>query len=126
MPMFSISVRVLVVLLLNLTTISYSSKEAGNSPPYGGGTALSFLGQAVNIAPRWDPTTAPYDSAGNYSKAPKGYGANDTWNPLAAAKEPDIINNRVVFPQPDGPTNTKNSLSAISRLIPFTTLLIPS
>ena len=35
------------------------SKEAGNSPPYGGGTALSFLGQAVNIAPRWDPTTPP-------------------------------------------------------------------
>src|SRR5205085_7784103 len=25
------------------------SRESGNSPPYGGGTALSFLGQAVNI-----------------------------------------------------------------------------
>jgi len=71
------------------------SKEQGNSPPYGGGTALSFLGQAVNIAPRWAPTASPYDSAGNYSKAPSAYGPNDTWNPLAAAKEPDINNNTV-------------------------------
>lgn len=71
------------------------SKEAGNSPPYGGGTALSFLGQAVNIAPRWDPTTPPYDENGNYNRHPSGYGAYDTWNPLAAAKEPDINNNIV-------------------------------
>ena len=71
------------------------SKEAGNSPPYGGGTALSFLGQAVNIAPRWDPTTPPYDENGNYNRHPLGYGAYDTWNPLAAAKEPDIKNNTV-------------------------------
>jgi TonB-dependent starch-binding outer membrane protein SusC len=71
------------------------SKEAGNSPPYGGGTALSFLGQAVNIAPRWDPTTPPYDENGNYNKHPAGYGAYDTWNPLAAAKEPDIMNNTI-------------------------------
>jgi TonB-linked SusC/RagA family outer membrane protein len=71
------------------------SKEAGNSPPYGGGTALSFLGQAVNIAPRWDPTTPPYDANGNYNKHPAGYGAYDTWNPLAAAKEPDIMNNTI-------------------------------
>ena len=71
------------------------SKEAGNSPPYGGGTALSFLGQAVNIAPRWDPTTPPYDADGNYNRHPLGYGAYDTWNPLAAAKEPDIMNNTI-------------------------------
>ncbi len=71
------------------------SKEAGNSPPYGGGTALSFLGQAVNIAPRWDPTTPPYDAEGNYNRHPAGYGAYDTWNPLAAAKEPDIKNNTI-------------------------------
>jgi len=71
------------------------SKEAGNSPPYGGGTALSFLGQAVNIAPRWAPTASPYDADGNYSKAPAEYGPNDTWNPLAAAKEPDINNNTI-------------------------------
>lgn len=71
------------------------SKEAGNSPPYGGGTALSFLGQAVNIAPRWDPTTPPYDADGNYSRHPAGYGAYDTWNPLAAAQEPDIKNNTI-------------------------------
>jgi TonB-linked SusC/RagA family outer membrane protein len=71
------------------------TKEAGNSPPYGGGTALSFLGQAVNIAPRWDPTTPPYDANGNYNRHPLGYGAYDTWNPLAAAKEPDIMNNTI-------------------------------
>lgn len=71
------------------------AKESGNSPPYGGGTALSFLGQAVNIAPRWDPTTPPYDANGNYSKHPPGYGAYDTWNPLAAAQEPDINNNTI-------------------------------
>jgi TonB-linked SusC/RagA family outer membrane protein len=71
------------------------SKEAGNSPPYGGGTALSFLGQAVNIAPRWDPTTPPYDADGNYNRHPLGYGAYDTWNPLAAAREPDIMNNTI-------------------------------
>ena len=71
------------------------SKEAGNSPPYGGGTALSFLGQAVNIAPRWDPTTPPYDENGNYNRHPLGYGAYDTWNPLAAAKEPDIDNSTI-------------------------------
>ena len=71
------------------------SKEAGNSPPYGGGTALSFLGQAVNIAPRWDPTTPPYDADGNYNRHPLGYGAYDTWNPLAAAIEPVIQNNTI-------------------------------
>lgn len=71
------------------------SKEAGNSPPYGGGTALSFLGQAVNIAPRWDPTTPPYDANGNYNRHPSTYGAYDTWNPLAAAQEPDINNNTI-------------------------------
>jgi TonB-linked SusC/RagA family outer membrane protein len=71
------------------------SKEAGNSPPYGGGTALSFLGQAVNIAPRWAPTTSPYDADGNYNRHPAGYGAYDTWNPLAAAQEPDINNNTI-------------------------------
>ncbi|WP_372935132.1 SusC/RagA family TonB-linked outer membrane protein, partial [Mariniphaga sediminis] len=71
------------------------AKETGSSPPYGGGSALSFLGQAVNIAPRWDPTTPPYDENGNYNRHPVGYGAFDTWNPLAAAVEPDIKNNTV-------------------------------
>jgi TonB-linked SusC/RagA family outer membrane protein len=71
------------------------SKEFGSSPPYGGGTALSFLGQAVNIAPRWDPTTPPYDANGNYNSHPVGYGAYDTWNPLAATVEPDIQNHTI-------------------------------
>jgi TonB-dependent starch-binding outer membrane protein SusC len=71
------------------------SREEGNSPPYGGGTALSFTGQAVNIAPRWDPTTPVYDANGLYSRHPRNYGAYDTWNPLAAALEPDIMNGTV-------------------------------
>ncbi len=71
------------------------AKEEGNSPPYGGGTALSFTGQAVNVAPRWDPTTPVYDENGLYSRHPKSYGAYDTWNPLAAAVEPDIRNNTI-------------------------------
>ena len=57
--------------------------------------ALGFLGQAVNIAPRWDPTTPPYDAEGNYSRHPSEYGAYDTWNPLAAAREPNIMNNTI-------------------------------
>jgi TonB-linked SusC/RagA family outer membrane protein len=71
------------------------SKESGNSPPYGGGTAQSFLGQAVNTAPRWDPTTPPFDENGNYNRHPLGYGAYDSWNPLASAREPVINNNTV-------------------------------
>jgi TonB-linked SusC/RagA family outer membrane protein len=71
------------------------SKESGNSPPYGGGTAQSFLGQAVNTAPRWDPTTPPFDEFGNYNRHPAGYGAYDSWNPLASAQEPDINNNTI-------------------------------
>ena len=72
----------------------YGSKEAGNSPPFGSG-GISFLGNAVNVAPRWDPTESVYDSSGNYSKHPLGYGASDTWNPLASAKEPMNDNNTV-------------------------------
>ena len=68
------------------------SKEAGNSPPFGS-SDISFLGNSVNVAPRWAPTEPIYDSVGNYSVHRKGYGASDTWNPLASAMEPMIDNN---------------------------------
>ncbi len=71
-----------------------ASKESGNSPTYGG-QPISYFGQAVNTAPRWDPTTPPYDADGNYSRAPLGYGAYDTWNPLASAKEVTVNNNTI-------------------------------
>ncbi len=69
-----------------------ASKEQGSSPPYGS-NAVSFLGQAVNGAPRWDPTTPVHDEDGNYNVHPGGYGAYDVWNPVAAAKEPFTENN---------------------------------
>jgi len=71
-----------------------ATKEKGSSPPYGS-EALSFLGQAVNGAPRWDPTTPVYDEDGNYSVHPGGYGAYDVWNPVAAAREPFTERNTV-------------------------------
>src|SRR4028118_1157771 len=70
------------------------SKEAGNSPPFGSAD-ISFLGNSVNVAPRWAPTEPIYDSLGNYSVHRSGYGASDTWNPLASALEPKIDNNTI-------------------------------
>lgn len=70
------------------------SKETGNSPPFGSAD-ISFLGNSVNVAPRWAPTEPVYDSLGNYSVHRQGYGASDTWNPLASAIEPKIDNNTI-------------------------------
>ncbi len=70
------------------------SKEAGNSPPFGSAD-VSFLGNSVNVAPRWAPTEPIYDANGNYSIHRPGYGAPDTWNPLASAVEPNIDNNTI-------------------------------
>jgi TonB-linked SusC/RagA family outer membrane protein len=70
------------------------TKENGNSPPFGSAD-ISFLGNSVNVAPRWAPTEPVYDENGNYSVHRQGYGASDTWNPLASAVEPAIDNNRV-------------------------------
>jgi hypothetical protein len=67
-------------------------KRNGNSPPFGNAD-VSFLGDAVNVAPRWPATEPVYDSAGNYWVHRPGYGVPDTWNPLASAKEPFIDNN---------------------------------
>jgi len=55
----------------------------------------SYLGAALNSVLVFAPTITPYDSAGNYSKTSVGYGATDSWNPLAAAKEPQIMNSNV-------------------------------
>ncbi len=76
------------------------TKESGNSPPFGN-SDISFLGNAVNVAPRWGATEPVYDADGNYSVHGLGYGAYDTWNPLASAAEPDIDNN-----------TTRNNLNA--------------
>lgn len=70
----------------------YGTKEAGNSPPFGNAPA-SFLGNPVNVAPRWGPTEKVFDESGNYTSHGTGYGAYDTWNPLASAREPLVDNN---------------------------------
>lgn len=70
------------------------TKESGNSPPFGSAD-ISFLGNSVNVAPRWAPTEPVYDENGNYSVHRLGYGPSDTWNPLASAMEPKIDNNTV-------------------------------
>ncbi|HUQ67469.1 MAG TPA: TonB-dependent receptor, partial [Flavitalea sp.] len=70
------------------------TKENGNSPPYGSAD-ISFLGNSVNVAPRWAPTEPIYDENGNYWVHRPGYGPSDTWNPLASAVEPKIDNNLV-------------------------------
>lgn len=70
------------------------TREAGNTPPFGSAD-ISFLGNAVNVAPRWAPTEPVFDENGNYSVHRPGYGASDTWNPLASAMEPAIDNNTV-------------------------------
>lgn len=69
------------------------SMENGNLQPVG--AYASYLGQALNSVLIFDPTTTPYDSNGNYSKPAPGYGASNSWNPLAAAKEPQIANSTV-------------------------------
>ncbi|MEO5998009.1 MAG: TonB-dependent receptor [Chitinophagaceae bacterium] len=68
------------------------TRESGNSPPFGSAD-ISFLGNSVNVAPRWPATEPVYDANGNYSVHRPGYGAPDTWNPLASAVEPMIDNN---------------------------------
>lgn len=76
---------------LNLT----GTKEIGNSPPFGEGAGIvDPLGQATGTAPRWSPTVPVYDDQGNYIlKHPSGYGAVDSHNPVASAKEPFVENN---------------------------------
>jgi TonB-dependent starch-binding outer membrane protein SusC len=70
------------------------TKENGNSPPFGSAD-ISFLGNSVNVAPRWPATEPVYDENGDYWVHTPGYGPSDTWNPLASAIEPNIDNNTV-------------------------------
>jgi TonB-linked SusC/RagA family outer membrane protein len=65
---------------------SYTS-EKYKSPPF-----EANLFTAVNDAPRWAPTEPVYDENGNYWKHRPGYGAYDTWNPVATALETKIEN----------------------------------
>ncbi|HMJ70293.1 MAG TPA: TonB-dependent receptor [Cyclobacteriaceae bacterium] len=73
------------------------TKELGNSPPFGEGAGIiDPLGQTTGTAPRWAPTVPVYDELGNYIlKHPTGYGAANSWNPVASAKEPFLENNRI-------------------------------
>ncbi|HOW39647.1 MAG TPA: SusC/RagA family TonB-linked outer membrane protein [Bacteroidales bacterium] len=65
---------------------SYTS-ERYKSPPFN-----ANLFTAVNNAPRWAPTEPVYDEFGNYARHRPGYGAYDTWNPVATALETLIEN----------------------------------
>ena len=65
---------------------SYTS-EKYKSPPF-----EANLFTAVNDAPRWAPTEPVYDENGNYARHRPGYGAYDTWNPVATALETTIEN----------------------------------
>src|SRR3990172_3390499 len=53
-----------------------------------------------------------------------------TWPPMRISPEvgsssPAIIRRRVVFPQPDGPSRTRNSPSSVERSTPLTALTSP-
>src|SRR5262249_7311536 len=54
------------------------------------------------------------------------HGVADDDGRLVGASSPEIMFSVVVFPQPDGPTMIRNSLSRISRLIPFTAAWVPN
>ena len=68
--------------------LNYSyTNELYKSPPFN-----ANLFTTVNNAPRWAPTEPVYDEFGNYWKHSPGYGAPDTWNPVATALETSIEN----------------------------------
>lgn len=66
------------------------TKEKYKSPSFR--QEVSWTSQVVNTAPRWAPTEPVYDADGNYWVHTPGYGASDTWNPMASALEPVIDN----------------------------------
>jgi TonB-dependent starch-binding outer membrane protein SusC len=71
--------------------LNYSyTKEDYSTPEFQNET--SWTSEVVNNAPRWAPTEPVYDENGNYWRHTSGYGANDTWNPMASAVEPIISN----------------------------------
>lgn len=65
------------------------TKEIYKSPPF---RDANWTAQVVNNAVRWAPTEPVYDEEGNYWVHRPGYGASDTWNPMASAVEPIIDN----------------------------------
>src|SRR5882762_4228106 len=74
--------------------INYAfTRETLKSPSFStNGDGADWIAQTVNNAPRWAPTEPVYDAQGNYWVHTPGYGASDTWNPMASAKEPIIDN----------------------------------
>ena len=71
--------------------LNYSyTKEKYESPSFR--DEVGFVSQVVNNAPRWAPTEPVYNEDGNYWRHRSGYGASDTWNPVASAVEPLIDN----------------------------------
>jgi len=69
--------------------LNYSyTKETYESPSFK--EEVAFVSQVVNNAPRWAPTEPVYDPDGSYHVHDGDHGPNDTWNPLASAKEPLI------------------------------------
>lgn len=71
--------------------LNYSyTRENYKSPPFR--NEAGWTNEVVNNAPRWAPTEPVYDAEGNYWRHTSGYGAYDTWNPMASAKEPLIEN----------------------------------
>lgn len=71
------------------------SYDKGNAPVFGGGGYVSFLEKPSNAAPRYDAIQKVFDENGNYAQHEPGYGAYDTWNPLASTAEPEIDNNTI-------------------------------
>ena len=72
-----------------------ATKEIGNAPPFGEGAGIvDPLGQTTGTAPRWAPTVPVRDALGAYIlQHPSGYGAANSWNPVASALEPVVENN---------------------------------
>ena len=69
------------------------TRESLKSPSFStNGDGADWIAQTANNAPRWAPTEPVYDAQGNYWVHTPGYGASDTWNPMASAKEPIIDN----------------------------------
>jgi len=71
--------------------LNYSyTRENYKSPPFR--NEAGWTNEVVNNAVRWAPTEPVYDPDGNYHRHTSGFGAYDTWNPMASAKEPLIQN----------------------------------
>jgi TonB-dependent starch-binding outer membrane protein SusC len=68
-----------------------NTKSIGSIVPHG--ENVTFLSNAILVAPRWGAHLNVYDDEGNYTVHPtEGYGPQDTWNPAASLKEVDVQN----------------------------------